>query len=111
MEGRLMGFIIWGVVGILFILMGIYKICSKKTQPFGFWANAEVFPVNDVKAYNKALGKLWIVFGIIFIVLGIPLLAEQNAGSIAITIVGILFLSITTMIVYVIKIEGRYRKN
>ena len=58
MEGRLMGFIIWGVVGILFILMGIYKICSKKTQPFGFWANAEVFPVNDVKAYNKALGKL-----------------------------------------------------
>ena len=49
MEGRVMAFIIWSIVGALFIVMGIYISNSKKTKPFGFWANAEVAPVQDVK--------------------------------------------------------------
>lgn len=33
-------FIIWAVVGVLFIGYGIYVCFSKKQKPFGFWANA-----------------------------------------------------------------------
>ena len=57
MEERLTAFIIWAIVGVLFIIMGIYDMKSKKTKPFGFWANAEVKPIEDVKGYNRALGK------------------------------------------------------
>ena len=42
MEGRLIAFVIWVIIGVLFIVMGIYDFNSKKAKPFGFWANAEV---------------------------------------------------------------------
>lgn len=49
MEGRLAAFIIWTIMGVLFIVMGIYDFNSKKAKPFGFWANAEAAPIEDVK--------------------------------------------------------------
>ena len=69
-----------------------------------------MFEVNDVKAYNKSLGKLWCVFGIVFILLGIPLLSGQNSAAIAITLVGTLFEAIITMAVYVLVIDKKYRR-
>jgi len=42
MEGRLIAFVIWVIIGVLFIVMGIYDFNSKKAKPFGFWANAEL---------------------------------------------------------------------
>ena len=38
MEGRLIAFVIWVIIGVLFIVMGIYDFNSKKAKPFGFWA-------------------------------------------------------------------------
>ena len=74
-------FIIWLVLATFFVGLGIYCCFSKKAKAFGFWANAEVFAVKDgkVREYNKVLGRLWIVFGIILAFLGIPLLKGQNA--------------------------------
>ena len=66
MEGRLIAFVIWVIIGVLFIVMGIYDFNSKKAKPFGFWANAEVAPIEDVKGYNRALGILWCVYGVLF---------------------------------------------
>lgn len=74
----MLAFMIWTAMSAAFIGLGIYVYLSKKEAAFGFWANAETFPVNDVKSYNKAVGKLWCIFGIIFILLGIPLLAGKN---------------------------------
>lgn len=68
MEGRLIAFVIWVIIGVLFIVMGIYDFNSKKAKPFGFWANAEVAPIEDVKGYNRALGILWCVYGVLFTV-------------------------------------------
>ena len=59
MEERLIAFVIWAIMGVLFIAMGIYDLNSKKAKPFGFWANAEVAPIEDAKGYNRALGILW----------------------------------------------------
>ena len=111
MEGRLIAFIIWTIMGVLFIAMGIYDMNSKKAKPFGFWANAEVTPVEDVKGYNRALGILWCVYGILFILIGLPLLDEKNSGLIMIPILGAMFISIAAMMVYVVGIEGKYRKK
>ena len=87
---------------------------SKKAKPFGFWANAEVGPIDDIKAYNRALGRLWCVYGVLFVFLiGLPLLImnEQNAGLIAIPMVGTMLISIGAMAVYSIRIEAKYRKK
>lgn len=113
MEERLGAFIIWTILGVIFILMGIYDMNSKKAKPFGFWANAEVGSIEDVKAYNRALGRLWCVYGVLFILIGLPLLVlnEQNAGLIAIPMVGTMLISIGAMAAYSIGIEAKYRRK
>lgn len=111
MEGRWIAFIIWALMGVLFIVMGIYDISSKKAKPFGFWANAEVASIEDVRGYNRALGILWCVYGVLFVLIGLPLLAGQNSGSIIISMLGTMFISIGAMIAYVVGIEPKYRKK
>ena len=111
MEGRWIAFIIWALMGVLFIAMGIYDISSKKAKPFGFWANAEVASIEDVRGYNRALGILWCVYGVLFVLIGLPLLAGQNSGSIIISMLGTMFISIGAMIAYVVGIEPKYRKK
>lgn len=106
-----MGFLIWCLFGFLFIGMGIYDFYSKKPKPFGFWANAKIVDIENVSGYNRALGKLWIVFGLVFLLLGLPLLAGQNSPLAVISIVGIFVESIVAMSVYTIKIEGKYRQK
>lgn len=107
-------FIIWAICGLCFIGMGIFDFFSKKEKPFGFWANADspsALQIENVKAYNRALGILWLVYGILFILLGIPLLAGQNTPYILLSILGTMFISIAAMAVYVTVIEKKYRKK
>lgn len=104
-------FIIWAIVGLFFVGMGIYDFFSKKEKPFGFWANAETLEVENVKAYNHALGILWMVYGILFILLGVPLIAGQNSPFIVFSILGAMFISIAAMVVYVTVIEKKYKKK
>ena len=113
MEERLMAFIIWAIMGVLFIIMGIYDFNSKKEKTFGFWANAEVAPIEDVKGYNRALGILWCVYGVLFTLIGIPLLVldGQNVGLIIIPVLGAMLISIGAMAAYVVGIEPKYRKK
>ena len=111
MEERFIAFIIWGIIGLLFIVMGIYDFNSKKAKPFGFWANAEVAPIEDVKGYNRALGILWCVYGILFTLIGLPLLDGLNSGLIIIPILGAMLISIAAMVAYVVGIEPKCRKK
>ena len=111
MEEKFLAFTIWAIMALLFIIMGIYCMKSRKTKPFGFWANAEVIQVKDVKGYNRALGKLWCVYGVLFTLMGVPLLNGQNSGFMMITMLGTMFISIGAMVVYVVGIEGKYRKK
>ena len=84
---------------------------AKSAKPFGFWANAEVAQMRDVKGYNRALGKLWCVFGILLILIGLPILLGEKSAGVIITILGTMLLSIGTMVVYVVVIEPKYRKK
>ena len=111
MEERLIAFVIWAIMGVLFIAMGIYDLNSKKAKPFGFWANAEVAPIEDAKGQNRALGILWCVYGVLFTLIGLPLLDEQNSGLIILSILCAMLISIAAIVVYVVGIEPKYRKK
>lgn len=104
-----MGFIIWVIVSFGFIILGVLCLRSKKDKPIGFWSNAKVFKVNNVNDYNKALGKLWIAYGIALAIMGIPLLDGQNSPLIMITLIGTMFLTVILMVVYMTFIESKYR--
>ena len=105
----MIGFIIWFLCGLMFIGFGISAFKAK--EAVGFWANAKVPPIEDVEAYNRAVGKLWCVMGLIFIVLGLPLLSGQNSPLILISVIGTFLEVIVVMIVYTIGIESRYRRK
>ena len=94
---------------LFFIGIGIFSFRAKKAV--GFWANAEMFEVNDMKGYNHAMGKLWCVFGIVFILLSTPLLDGQNSPLVLISIVGIMVETIVIMVIYTQVIEKKYRKK
>lgn len=109
MDGKIIGFIIWSVLGGLFICLGVYSYFSK--NPMRFWANAKLFEVSDIKKYNHAVAKLFWIFGIVLIALGTPLLAGQNSAWILFSIVGLLLASIVAMSVYSLVIEKKYKKE
>lgn len=106
---EIIGFAIWAICGLFFILLGIYCFFAKKEM--GFWANAKVYPVNNVKKYNAAMGKLWITFGIIFTATGLPLLNADQAVGVLISIVAVMFEVIFMMVFYITVIEKKYRKK
>lgn len=108
MNGSILGFLIWSAIGCLFVCLAIYACLSKK--PVGFWANADVFEVSDIKKYNHAVAKLFCIFGIVLIILGIPLLAGQNSGWILLSVAGVMIESIVAMAVYSLVIEKKYKK-
>ena len=103
------GFIIWAVAGIVIIGFGVFSFCSRK--PVGFWANARLFEVSDCKKYNGAMGKLFCVYGIVFIVLGLPLLVGQGSPLVMFPVIGVMIETIVAMAVYTLVIEEKYRKK
>lgn len=109
-AGVSMAFFIWSVVGAAFMILGIYVYFSQKGKAFGFWTNAKMFEVHNVKGYNHALGKLYVMFGLVFIFLGLPLRAGQNSPYVVITILGCMLEAIMAMVIYVVVIEKKYRK-
>ena len=111
MTETMLAFTFWSIIGLLFIILGIYAFFSKKAQPMGFWANAKMFEVTDVRKYNAAMGKLFIGFGMIFIILGLPLLSGQNSALIILSAFGVMAEVILMMAIYTIVIEKKYKKK
>ena len=89
--------------------LGIFSFVSKK--PIGFWANAEMFQVTDIKRYNKAMCKLFCIMGVIFIILGLPLLWEEAVLWILLSCLGVMIEVIVAMVIYITVIEKKYKKK
>ena len=109
MEDRIVGFLLWIAVGLLFIGLGMAAHFAKKEV--GFWSNVRPRPMEDVKGYNRAVGKLFIVYGLVAMVLGLPILFGQNSGGAVISILGIMLETIVAMAVYTISIQNKYEKK
>lgn len=109
MTGNMIGYIIFLLLALFFIAIGISCFFAKKVT--GFWANAKPIEVNDVSGYNRAMGKLWIAFGIGLALLGLPLLDGQNSPWILLSILGIFAEAILMMVIYTQVIEKKYRRK
>lgn len=106
----IVGFVIWLLCGLVFLGFGIAAFRAK--EPVGFWANAKAPEIENVRAYNKAVGKLWCMAAVVFVALGFPFLtAKQNSPLFFISIVGVMLEMIVVMVVYSLKIEAPYRKK
>lgn len=104
------GLVIWILVSLIFLGLGLSSFKAKK--PVGFWANVKPPEIENVEAYNRAVGKLWCVFAVVLALLGFPfLVAEQNSPLFFISIVGVMLEVIVVAVVYTVKIESKYRKK
>ena len=95
----------WSVI----IGLGIKDMFSK--NPVGFWANTETIKVKDVKGYNRASGLLFIIYGIIFVILGIPLLDGQNTPYVLLSVIGVMVETIVIMAAYSLVIVKKYEEK
>jgi len=57
------------------------------------------------------VGKLFIAFGAVFILLGLPLLVRQNSPWILLSVLGVMIETITVMVIYTTVIESKYKKK
>ena len=109
MTPGIYAFSAFALIGLFFLVMGIRCRCSDK--PSGFWANAEQFEVTDVRAYNKAMSKMWFVAAVLYTAIGIPLLTPANIILvILVSMVGTMVVSIGLMVFFTTVIEPKYKK-
>lgn len=97
---------IWFAGSMVFYGLGVYAWTAKEAVKF--WNTGQQIQVCDVKKYNHAVAKLWVVAAAVFDVIGLPLLAGQNSAWIVFLILGTVAWTVILMAVYV-KIEGKYR--
>lgn len=107
MEKYTIGFIIWCIGGSFYICLAVYIWFSKK--PIAFWGNKKMFEVTDIRKYNHAMSKLYCAYGIIFILLGLPLLAGYSQW-IFLAAAGVAMETIVLRAVYSLVIKKIYKK-
>ena len=109
MTGNMIGFVIWAIVGVVIIGLGVRAYLAKKAV--GFWANIRPISVNDIAGYNRAVGKLFVIYGVIFIALGLPLISGQNSSFILLSVMGVMIETIVIMAIYSLCIEKKYKEQ
>lgn len=102
-----MGFFIWTLITLIFVYISI--TIRKSNIPVNLFTFGDAPKVNDIKKYNKAVSNLWLVFTILFEMIGISLLfIKQNSPFIILIVLGVVFLVIGMMVMHT-KIESKYR--
>lgn len=109
MTGNMVGFIIWLAVGVIIIGLGIRVYLSRKVVCF--WANIKPISVNDVTGYNRAVGKLLVIYGVMLIALGLPLCSEQNSPFILLSVLGVMIETVVIMAIYSLCVERKYKEQ
>lgn len=100
------------VIALLFFIMGFTASRSKK--PAGIYSNIkapEKEKITDLKAYNKAVGKLLAGYGMLQVVTGYLLFDTKGKGMELLLIFSFFFGAILMMILYEIIIAPKYIKK
>lgn len=104
-----MGFIIWSIVAIIFMIIGISAWKSK--QEVGFFTFSKPPKMNDVVKYNHAVSKLWFSFAAILEAIGIPLLFVEQNSPIAILIIFEVMILVIAIIIIYLRIEKKHSRQ
>ena len=112
----LIAYIIWADCAMIFVVIGLYDICNAdKGKVFGFYNMGpppKAENLTNVIAYNRALGKLLIGAGVVFALIGLPLLFDSNVGIIVlVSMLGSVAWVIGMVLVYELKIMKKYRRK
>ena len=64
--GHILIFISALAAGLLFTAIGVYA--WRREKPMWFWIEPEIDPASlaDIPAYNRANGKMWLIYSLIF---------------------------------------------
>ncbi len=97
------------ILVLIFIIIGIAMMKSKK--PVQYLANTDKIPnVKDIKGYNKAIGKIFIIFALLLLpILSPVVLFAQNSKYSFLSILLIPFWVIA-LILCCIFTESKYKK-
>lgn len=107
MEQNIFFFIILCIWAVIYLCFAIYIWFSNKA--IGFWENKKMFEVTDIRKYNHAMSKLYVAHGIVFILLGLPLLAGHSKW-LFLSIAGVVVETIVLMAVYSLVIKKKYKR-
>ncbi len=103
-------FVIWCLLAALFAFIGLRS--KGLDVPAGFWANSappESSDIKDVKAYNDAVYRMWMIFAGLFVLTGVPLLfCRQNSPLVIVSVLATVAWCIGLLITYT-RIESKYR--
>ena len=102
-------FMLW--CGCFFLLLLLGLSCFLRKKQVGFFANADPFPVSDVRGYNRACGICWIAYSLIGMVCGLPLLGEENPARILLMVLFTALDTLGLILLYVLVIEKKFQKK
>lgn len=77
-------------VVMIFGVIGIYSY--KNNIPMSFWKGSivEAKEITDIKAYNKAVGELWIRYGLAYLIAWITSVFSKKIGNILMLLVALI---------------------
>ena len=102
-------FIIWSIVSLL--LLGIGIRAGKSDTAVGFYTGTRPPEVTDIRRYNRAVGVLWVVYAVLFELLGLPLLfLKQNSPGFLWCLLGVPLITVALVIAYN-RILDQYRRK
>ena len=82
--------IICGLIALPFIGVAVWAFNRRSPMPFfagGVADNLDPEDLTDVKAYNKAIGSLWLCGAIGFVISGVVSIFSMTVGIVALLIV------------------------
>lgn len=93
--------------GVIFLAIGFYA--TKKETPMNFWSGTEVpsESISDIPAYNRAMGKLWGGYSVVWFLSGMIGLWQPLAATLLMCVLGAGG-ALVLVLVYK-RIEKKYR--
>jgi protein-S-isoprenylcysteine O-methyltransferase Ste14 len=104
----IIAFVIWTVISLVLAGIGIRDWNAGKAV--GFFTGTRPPEVEDVRAYNHDVARLWFGYAAVFELLGIPFLfLKQNSALLVPFMMGIPVITIALMVIYH-RILQKHRK-
>lgn len=96
------------IIGLIFVINGLFdRICKNPVGIYHNLRNPYNSQIKDVKAYNKAVGNLYLLYSLYFILCGIILIFDPIKITIIIVTATFPF-AIGLMVYYEMKIVPKY---
>lgn len=102
--------VIISLISLVFIGMGIYA--WRKKTPMHFWSGTTVKSeeIENIPAYNKANGIMWIVYGLSYLI-GWQITCHMDSALGALVFVGVVIGGLIFMVISYGKIYNKYKKK